>query len=273
MITIGYGFTMGSRIFSEWWRGRHRAPLRMGGKIPRSAANGLLRTLLDHEYGPPVARALPGLSQSQFDACVSVVYNLGPRALDWKWARALKGGEIARAAALLQSTGVTAGGRRLSGLVKRRAAEARLLAHGVYGAPRTAAMVVDPDVRALQETLKRLGHDPGPLDGLFGPKTRAAVKAFQRTIRGLKVDGVPGPATRAALARARQDRLTQVLTAIAALLTAAGTGGAGFPLGAVLSASCAVFALGWLSAIVWAHRGRLLCGKTQGGRAGPKWPG
>jgi len=38
-------------------------------------------------------------------------------------------------------------------------------------------------------------------DGIFGPKTRAAVRAFQRS-HGLLVDGIVGPQTRAALARA-----------------------------------------------------------------------
>jgi peptidoglycan hydrolase-like protein with peptidoglycan-binding domain len=50
------------------------------------------------------------------------------------------------------------------------------------------------DVRRLQEALKRLGFDPGPIDGIFGPKTEAAVKAFQKKY-GLVVDGIVGPQT------------------------------------------------------------------------------
>ena len=38
----------------------------------------------------------------------------------------------------------------------------------------------DPAVRDLQAALKALGHDPGPVDGVFGPATEAAVKAFQQ---------------------------------------------------------------------------------------------
>jgi hypothetical protein len=53
-------------------------------------------------------------------------------------------------------------------------------------------------VRALQARLRALGFDPGPLDGLFGPRTQAAVRAFQRA-RGLEVDGVVGPRTWTAL--------------------------------------------------------------------------
>lgn len=35
------------------------------------------------------------------------------------------------------------------------------------------------DVRAAQEALLSLGYDPGPIDGLVGPKVRDAVRAFQ----------------------------------------------------------------------------------------------
>lgn len=49
-------------------------------------------------------------------------------------------------------------------------------------------------VRELQEALKELGHDPGPIDGIFGERTEAAVKAFQKAAR-IAVDGVVGPQT------------------------------------------------------------------------------
>lgn len=53
----------------------------------------------------------------------------------------------------------------------------------------------------LQRALARLGYDPGPVDGLPGPRTRAAVVAFQ-SAAGLVPDGVIGPLTRGALQRA-----------------------------------------------------------------------
>jgi peptidoglycan hydrolase-like protein with peptidoglycan-binding domain len=51
-----------------------------------------------------------------------------------------------------------------------------------------------PAVRELQNLLKAKGFNPGPVDGAFGPKTKAAVLAFQRS-QGIAVDGVVGPQT------------------------------------------------------------------------------
>jgi uncharacterized protein (TIGR02594 family) len=50
----------------------------------------------------------------------------------------------------------------------------------------------------LQMALKAAGFDPGPLDGIPGPKTRAAIRGFQRHA-GLEVDGIAGPITQSRL--------------------------------------------------------------------------
>jgi hypothetical protein len=50
------------------------------------------------------------------------------------------------------------------------------------------------DVESLQVVLDQLGYSPGPLDGQFGRRTEAAVKAFQSDHQ-LTVDGLVGPLT------------------------------------------------------------------------------
>lgn len=55
-----------------------------------------------------------------------------------------------------------------------------------------------PEVRDVQRRLGELGYSPGPVDGIFGPRTENAVRAFQRD-SGLAVDGIVGPRTRANL--------------------------------------------------------------------------
>lgn len=51
---------------------------------------------------------------------------------------------------------------------------------------------------ALQASLRYLGYDVGPADGDYGPRTTAALKAFQRDA-GIIVDGEFGPQTYGAL--------------------------------------------------------------------------
>lgn len=54
------------------------------------------------------------------------------------------------------------------------------------------------DTVAVQAALSRLGFAPGSVDGEWGPKTKAAVIAFQKAAE-LKPDGVVGPQTIKAL--------------------------------------------------------------------------
>lgn len=52
----------------------------------------------------------------------------------------------------------------------------------------------DPAVRDVQEALKALNFDPGPIDGVFGAQTESAVRAFQQA-KEIPVDGVVGRVT------------------------------------------------------------------------------
>ncbi len=53
-------------------------------------------------------------------------------------------------------------------------------------------------VAQLQELLRNAGFDPGPIDGVFGSKTQAAVISFQRS-KNLVPDGIVGIMTWTAL--------------------------------------------------------------------------
>lgn len=54
------------------------------------------------------------------------------------------------------------------------------------------------EVKQIQEKLKRWGYYTGSVDGIYGSKTLAAVKSFQRK-NGLTVDGIAGEKTLAAM--------------------------------------------------------------------------
>lgn len=71
------------------------------------------------------------------------------------------------------------------------------------------------DVVKLQKRLKTVGFNPGAFDGDFGPATRAAVIAFQKS-QGLLADGVAGPRTLTTLGLMRSDALPSALKKVTA---------------------------------------------------------
>jgi lysozyme len=115
--TIGYGHTAG-----------------VGPNTPhltQKQAQALLRRDLERIYVPPVRKWARLLNQQQFDALVSLVYNVGPGVLQ----RGHSLGD-ALAAGNLRAAGDSillydhAGARRLPGLTRRRQAEHRLFFSG-----------------------------------------------------------------------------------------------------------------------------------------------
>lgn len=54
------------------------------------------------------------------------------------------------------------------------------------------------ETKTVQTRLKKWGYYTGAVDGIYGAKTKAAVKAFQKK-NGLVVDGIVGPKTAAAI--------------------------------------------------------------------------
>jgi pyruvate ferredoxin oxidoreductase gamma subunit len=84
------------------------------------------------------------------------------------------------------------------GAARGAQADSRLIAAGSgYGSPQGSQRVRD-----IQHRLIRAGERPGPVDGLYGPLTKAAVERFQAG-EGLAVDGIVGPHTASALNRQR----------------------------------------------------------------------
>ena len=67
--------------------------------------------------------------------------------------------------------------------------EAQLLRSGATGA----------DVEQLQRYLRLIGFDAGPADGIFGPLTEHALRAYQAG-NDLLIDGIVGSETRRSLA-------------------------------------------------------------------------
>jgi len=66
------------------------------------------------------------------------------------------------------------------------------LAISFSGLPRLAA--AQDTVRDAQQALKDKGFDPGPVDGIDGPRTRAAVRSYQEK-QNINADGRLGPKT------------------------------------------------------------------------------
>ena len=104
-------------------------------------------------------------------------------------------------AALVAAGGNDVGGKARDPIV----GNARLLQRGLHGA----------DIRSLQERLSALGFDVGGIDGRFGPRTEAAVIAFQGSI-GITADGIVGRSTKAALAGAEHDDTSSSVLSVGA---------------------------------------------------------
>lgn len=217
--TIGTGMTWRSAAFREWWgKNKPGQAFARGATITKAENDDALRYMMAKEYGLAVNKFLGKMKVEQhvFDAMCSMVWNCGPGALKWRWAQSIKAGRIEEAASRLRGTAVTARGRRLAGLVRRRKEEALLLEKGIYtgvgNVPAEPPAPVDPlsdgllvrgergqAVAELILQLHELGYYEGALDDLFGPATQKAVMDFQRATK-IKVDGIVGEETRATIA-------------------------------------------------------------------------
>ncbi len=57
------------------------------------------------------------------------------------------------------------------------------LSMAVTPGPQSSGPAAGGSVRAAQAELARLGYNPGPIDGVNGPRTAGAIRAFQRAQR------------------------------------------------------------------------------------------
>ena len=176
ILTIGVGFTWGSSSFRKWW-----ATNRPGQKFDKAStmtaaeADSCLTYLCDAEYGAAVNTFLGGkvVDQHVFDAMCSTVYNCGVGALKWKWAAAVKRGDLKAAADHLRVTATTAKGKTLPGLVRRRQEEADLLLTGRYAGVNVKAPIPTPK----PEQPAKIEPQPIP-DGNWLARLLRALAAF-----------------------------------------------------------------------------------------------
>lgn len=188
------------------------------------------RDLARYEAEVAAAIGRTPCEQHEFDAAVSFHFNTGAikRAA---WVDLWRRGQKADAA-----RSMLANWRKPTEIISRRTAERDLFLNGDYGAGKAtvwgvskagrviwtsqrrlaqgdilalldAAPGLPPTigpgsrgdaVRAAQAALAVLGHDPGPVDGHFGARTKSAAIAFQ-SAAGLVPDGIIGPLSWAAL--------------------------------------------------------------------------
>lgn len=182
--TIGYG---------------HTGDVQPGQKITAAQAEAILIADLEKfEKKVNIFYNKYKWKQNEFDALVSFAFNLG--SIDQLTAGGTRSREVIAEKMLLYNK---AAGKVLSGLTKRRQEERTLFLSASGSSTAGDCTGQQPilkkgskgtDVRKLQQMLKAQGYDVGAIDGIFGAKTLAAVKAYQRA-HGLVVDGIVGAKT------------------------------------------------------------------------------
>lgn len=123
-----------------------------------------------------------GLNQNQFDALVSFTFNVGTGGVIGSGLqRELNAGkyDAVPGEMLKWCKFVQNGVKKVNvGLQNRRKAEGEL-----FMKPSTAGHIVTTTkqlLQVVQTKLKAVGLNPGPIDGIWGPKTEMAVKLYEK---------------------------------------------------------------------------------------------
>lgn len=132
-----------------------------------------------------IAAILVKLTQNQFDALVSFGFNCGTGVFRTSGVcKSIAAGNMDQVPdKFLDWSKVRIGGELKvnKGLLARRTAEGKLFSQG--NAPITTLLSWTPDVlKDVQGKLKKLGFYPGLVDGIMGPKTRAGIEQFSKSI-------------------------------------------------------------------------------------------
>jgi len=177
---------------AERWAGIHRAPPTNGQGF--FAVFGNVHVKWDGKTVPPRGAELYWASNGT-NGHTEIMLRQLPNG-DWETAGGGGGKDGTETSIRRHPHGVDPYGRPLVGwwLPSIHAGEAT-----IPPPPPTLPTILDlHTVAGVQGALKRLGHDPGPVDGIIGVRTRAAAKAFQAAV-GLPATGVVDDATREAL--------------------------------------------------------------------------
>lgn len=208
VITIGYGFTWGSKVFREWWLKKHGRKLQLGDRIAEADASAVLKKLIDAEYYGPVRKHASRAAPHAQAAATDMLFNCGLGAAKWTWFKALVRGDVREAARRLKVTATTAKGRRLPGLVRRRAEASAIMEFNKWPAWVKAPRSSGSSDIAESMPAWRLGEDDFNQGvrwlvdlGYLSDKAAssdlvsAAVRRFQEAHPQLDDDGILGRAT------------------------------------------------------------------------------
>ena len=171
--------------------GHYGSDVTEGMTITQARADELLlqdvATSVAAVNNPAYCPITASLNQNQFDALVSFCFNCGAGNLK----TLCKGRTVTQIASKIPSYN-KAGGKVLTGLVRRRAAEQKLF--------NTAVAEPEPEtVKGVQEWMNDTYGSGLITDGLYGKNTRKAlVKALQKEL-GVDADGIYGAKTHAAV--------------------------------------------------------------------------